>query len=231
VLTGLDGNFKTWLGNPGPAGLMPGFLMFITMLGGLLVWLELILRAGFVFLFVVLSPMALAVRVWPAMGGFFRRFAEIGVALILSKFVIAVALALGSAAMAGGAKDNSAGPALAAMAVGAGLMLVSAFAPFVILRMVHGVEGALAHQGMSHAPGRAAMTAVQLATSALLISRLAGGSGGGGGGGGGGITPPAPPPDVPNPPADRQLGAGSPVIEAKSRPVDRPSATGTGKAA
>jgi hypothetical protein len=193
VLSGLAPNFKTWFGNGGGVAFMPGLVMIVTALGGLLVWMELILRAGFVYLFVLLSPMALAVRVWPAMGGFFRRFAEIGIALIVSKFVIAAALALGSAAMAGGSKDAASAAGLSALATGAGLMLVSAFAPFVMLRTVHGIEGALAHQGVSHGPGRAAVTALNVATSALLIGRLAAGSGGGS------LPAPTPPPPPPPP--------------------------------
>ena len=128
VLAGLDPNFKTCFAHTGGGGFMPGFVMVVALVGGLLVWMELILRAGFVYLFVLLAPMALAVRMLPAMAGFFRRFAEIGIALIVSKFVIAAALALGSAAMAGGSKDPASAQGLAALATGAGLMLVSAFA-------------------------------------------------------------------------------------------------------
>jgi hypothetical protein len=224
VLSGLTPNFKEWFSTT--AGFMPGLVMFIGELGGLLLWMELILRAGFIYLFVLLSPMALAVRVWPAMGGFFRRYAEIGVALIVSKFVIAAALALGSAALAGGSQDPGSAAGIAAMATGAGLMLVSAFSPFVILRMVHGIEGALAHQGLSHAPGRAAMTAINLATSALLIGRLAAGSGGGGagaggGGGGGGGG------DVIEPAKDPK-GPGSGLEVARGRNVAGPTGGGTG---
>jgi hypothetical protein len=219
VLSVATPNFKEWFGNGGGVAFMSGLVMIITALGALLVWMELILRAGFVYLFVLLSPLALAVRIWPAMGGFFKRYAEIGIALIVSKFVIAAALALGSAAMAGGSKDAASAQGIAALATGAGLVLVSAFSPFVILRMVHGIEGALAHQGVSHAPGRAAMTAVQLATSALLIGRLAAGGGGGGGGGG--------PAALPEPTGNTGGKTGTDIELANQRgPTNRGGSTG-----
>ncbi len=55
---------------------------------------------------------------WPAAAGLWRRLVEVAVALIVSKLVIAVALALGAAAMAGSMTTGP--PSLAAMSTGAG---------------------------------------------------------------------------------------------------------------
>jgi hypothetical protein len=107
-----------------------------------------------------------------------RRFVELGVALIAAKFVIALALALGSEALAGSV-GTSGGASLTAMTTGAGLMLISALSPFVLLRIIPGVEGAVAAQGISRMPARTAMTAVSTATSAMLLARLASGGIGG----------------------------------------------------
>jgi hypothetical protein len=173
VLPNVGANFGDWFAKSGSAtGFFGGFVSGLVLLGALLTWVELVVRQGLVFLLVALSPMALAVRVWPAAAGLWRRFAELGVALIVSKFVIALALALGSDALAGSV-DGSNGASLTAMTTGAGLMLVAALSPFVILRVIPGVEGAMAAQGISRMPVRAAMTAASTATSVALLTRLA----------------------------------------------------------
>lgn len=172
VLANVGANFGDWFAESGAAGFFGGFVAALMLLGALLTWVELVVRQGLVFLLVALSPLALAVRVWPALSGLWRRFVELGVALIAAKFVIAVALALGSEALAGSA-GTSGGASLTAMTTGAGLMLISALSPFVLLRIIPGVEGAVAAQGISRMPARSAMTAVSTATSAMLLARLA----------------------------------------------------------
>src|SRR5207237_6542138 len=83
-------------------GLLAILLFLVFLVGALLVWIELVVRSSLIYLLIAGAPLTLAARIWPAARGAFRRLCEIGLALILSKFVIALALALGAAALAGG---------------------------------------------------------------------------------------------------------------------------------
>jgi len=64
---------------------------------------------------------------------------------------------------------------LGAMLTGASLMLLAAFTPFVILRLIPIVEAAVVAQGISRSPARAAQTGMQGAYYASGLRRLAGG--------------------------------------------------------
>jgi len=107
-----------WLGATPAGGFMAVVVLSWALVAALAVWVELVVRGGLVLLLVALAPMVLAVRVWPAAAGLWRRLVEVAVALIVSKLVIAVALALGAAAMAGSMTTGP--PSLAAMSTGAG---------------------------------------------------------------------------------------------------------------
>src|SRR5882724_11303293 len=118
-------------------GLLAIVLFLFFLIGALLVWVELVVRSSLIYLLIAAAPLTLAARVWPAARGAFRRLCEIGLALILSKFVIA--LALGAAALAGGGPttaDTTQQVALdfAGLLTGATLMLLAAFTPFVLLK-------------------------------------------------------------------------------------------------
>jgi hypothetical protein len=160
-----------------------GILMVaVFLLGAILVWIELVVRSSLIYLLVAAAPLTLAARVWPAARGAWRRLAELGLALIVSKFAIALALGLGAAALAGGGPKSGdlgtqAGMDLAAMLTGASLMLLAAFAPFIVLRLLPIVEGAVIAQGISHSPARAAQSGMQAAYYAQGLKRLAGGGG------------------------------------------------------
>ncbi|MBW3643020.1 MAG: hypothetical protein KY447_08925, partial [Actinobacteria bacterium] len=73
----------------------------IAVLAGLLLWVELIIRSSLVYLLVAVSPLGFAAMLWPAARGFLRKTVEILIAVILSKFVICVALSVGVAALSG----------------------------------------------------------------------------------------------------------------------------------
>ena len=73
----------------------------VAVIAGLLLWVELLVRASLVYLLVAISPLGFAATLWPAARGFLRKTIEILLAVILSKFVICVALAIGVAALSG----------------------------------------------------------------------------------------------------------------------------------
>lgn len=149
----------------------------LTIVGTVLVWLELTVRSAAVYVAVFFMPLALAGYVWPATVHVAKRTVEILVALILSKFVIVASLTLGLAALQGGGTDE--------VMSGAAILLMAGFAPFALLRLVPVVEAAaLAHlEGMSRRPFRAAAGAATTAAGAaghpvaqLLMARAGVGS-------------------------------------------------------
>ncbi len=92
--------------------------------------LEMLIREAAVYVVVLMLPLALAAFVWPARRGLAIRMLELLVALILSKFVVVAVLALGGAAYGNGSDDPS--RLLTAMA----LVILSTFAPWVMLRLI-----------------------------------------------------------------------------------------------
>ncbi len=121
---------------------------FVALLGGLLVacaafvlWLELLVRAAAVYVAVLFLPLALASLVWPAISHWCRRLVDTLVALVLAKFVIVAILSLAAGALASGT-----GTGFASVLGGAALLLLAAFAPFTLLRLVPMVEAGAVHQ-------------------------------------------------------------------------------------
>ena len=159
-------------------GAAAALMLVVFLIGALLVWMELVVRAALVHLLVALAPLALAARVWPATRGVFRRLAELGIALIVSKFVIAVALALGAAALTGGGATTQAdgGLSLPGLAAGATLMGLAAFTPIVVLRLLPVLEATVAAHGISRSPIRGAQTALVASAYPARLARLAGGA-------------------------------------------------------
>ena len=172
-----------------------GFLgVFLFILTSILLYIELVVRASLIYLLLAAAPLGLAVRVWPQMRGVWHSFLRLGVSLIVSKFIVALALGLGAAALGGGGPQEGdlgtqAGLTVQGVIVGVTLMSLAAFAPFVVLKLIPVLEAALVAQGISRGPLRAAQTGMQGAYYARGLQRLAGGPGDSGGGQGGGGGP------------------------------------------
>lgn len=122
--------------------------LFVLLLGALLVaggafalWLELLVRAGAVYVAVVFLPLALATLVWPAVAHWCRRLVDTLVALVLSKFVIVAVLSLAVGGVGAGS-----GAGFSTVLAGGALLLLAAFAPFALLRLVPAVEAGAVHQ-------------------------------------------------------------------------------------
>lgn len=129
----------------------------VAIVGGVLVWLELVLRSAAVYLATFFMPLVLVGYIWPATAHMARRGVEILSSLILSKLVIVAAVVLGLGALSQAGADP--------LFSGAAILLMAAFAPFAIMRLTPVVEAqAIGHlEGMSHRPARAA---TRLATAA-----------------------------------------------------------------
>lgn len=128
-------------GGPGA----PSFAIFIAALfliiGAFFVWLELLVRTAAVTVAVFFLPLIFAGAVWPNAGSrIARRLIETLFALIVSKFVIVGVISLATAAMAdpGG---GGFGTVMGAVA----LMVMAAFAPFALLKLIPVMESSAAN--------------------------------------------------------------------------------------
>jgi len=161
----------------GSSGLPAGVAVLVAglvILGAASIWLELVVRSAAVYVAVFFLPLALAGLVWPATASMAKRLIEGLVALILTKFVIVATLTLGAGALTSIRGVDQA-------AAGTAILLLAAFAPFVLFRMVPVVEAAAHLEGLSRRPARASTRAATLATpagAALSAVRGVGASGG-----------------------------------------------------
>lgn len=156
---------------------------------GLLLWIELIVRASLIYVLVAISPLSFAAIVWPATRSALRRTVELLLAVVFSKIVICIALAIGVAALSGAGTAGSgtagggagfasnAGASAGGLLVGAVLLGLAAFSPFIVLKIVPIAESALVAQGISHAPARGVQAGMSTVNSASSLRRLAGGNG------------------------------------------------------
>lgn len=126
-------------------GALAAILGAVALAGALALWLELVVRNAAVEVVVLFLPVALAALLWPATAGVARRAVEVLGTLLLSKFVIAATLSLGLAAVAAGGGGG------AGDLTGLAILLLAAFAPVAMLRLVPVVEAA----AIAHLEGRA----------------------------------------------------------------------------
>jgi len=123
----------------------PGFVILLGALlvafGALVLWIELLVRSAAVYVAVLFLPLALASLVWPAISHWCRRLVDTLVALILSKFVIVAILSLAASALAAGTEAG-----FASILGGGALLLLAAFTPFTLLRLVPALEAGAIQQ-------------------------------------------------------------------------------------
>ncbi len=171
-------------GQPG----VPAFVLFLGALavvcGAVLVWVELLIRASAVYVAVLFLPLALASLAWPAIAHWCRRLVDTLVALILGKFVIVSVLSLAAGALAGGTgsvptgaggtgSGAGGGGGFGAVLGGAALLLLSAFAPWALFRLLPFLEGgAIGHlEGLGHRARQPVVAAAKgLAHDAMRVS-------------------------------------------------------------
>jgi hypothetical protein len=171
-------NGGTTLSEPNPT---PGFFLFlagvITVVAGILIWLELLARTLVIYAALLFFPVLLAAALWPRLAGMVQALAEVLIAVIVSKFIIVVIVAAGVAALTATGGSN-AGPSLL---VGAGLLLIAAWAPWKLYRLMPALEAAMVHQvghqfrqGWGQARGRAqrATSSMRRATTTSTRTRL-----------------------------------------------------------
>jgi hypothetical protein len=107
------------------------FVGLLAAAAAIVLWCELLIRAAAVYVIVLMLPLFFAALVWPARRVWAVRAVELLVALILSKFAIVAVLALGGAAI-----GHTAIPSVTQMLAGATLVLLAAFSPWALLRLL-----------------------------------------------------------------------------------------------
>lgn len=167
----------------------PTFVVFLgglaVVFGALMVWIELLIRSAAVYVAVLFLPVALASLAWPAIAHWTRRLVDTLVALILGKFVIVSVLSLAAGALAGGtgstpsgagASAAGGGGGFGAVLAGAALLLLSAFAPWALFRLLPFLEaGAVGHlEGISHRARQVAGAPVKGLAQVAMRAPLAG---------------------------------------------------------
>lgn len=195
ALGGADSNALKFLGTFGVSahvatgGFNTVVLGIVALIATLFIWIELMVRASLVYVLVAMSPLVFAASVWPAAKGMLRRLVELLLAVILSKLVICIALAVGVAALGGaagfdersGGVGEFAAQSLGSLVVGTAILAMAAFSPFILLRMIPMVETAVVAQGISRAPLNTGRSVMNTAYYGQSLGRLAGRLGGGGG--------------------------------------------------
>jgi hypothetical protein len=192
-------NTATWFGTFGQAGgpPMPLFLgavlALVAIVGGVLVTLELLLRANAIYLVTALIPVVYALRVWPALQPLARRTVEVLVAVIMAQPVVALAIAIGARAGANlGTPGERPSVEFGRALTGTGMLLLAALAPWAILHLLPALEAGMAAQRQRAAVSAGPRAAIQTVYVGSYLGRMtqpglrraAAGSTGAGGSGG-----------------------------------------------
>jgi hypothetical protein len=146
-----------------------------TVAGAVVLWIELLMRETAVYVIVLMLPLAFAAFVWPARRVWAIRTLELLGALILSKFAIVAVLSLGGAALG----SDLGHPTVANWLAGLVLVLMAAFMPWALLRLVPLAEVAGSAAGplrreLSHATGAATAANMVAGNPEQWLGRLTG---------------------------------------------------------
>jgi hypothetical protein len=127
-----------------------GLLSMVLLVGCVVLFVELVLRAGFVYILVCFVPLALAADVWQPMRGTAQRAIRLLGGVILAQPVIALCLAIGGAALGDPTTPTTSATVVATAGSGAGadlastvgvlltgtaVVVLACFAPFMLLKL------------------------------------------------------------------------------------------------
>ena len=158
-------------GTVNPAAPVFGVLLgaMIVVLGAFSVWLELLLRAAAIYVSVLFLPFALAAMIWPAGWRWCKRLIEFLVAIIFAKVFIVAIINLAAAGLAHGGLGNQFEGVLA----GGALLLMAAFTPVALLKLIPLAEAAVVTAGAQRAALRqATQGATALTSSSSVVSSM-----------------------------------------------------------
>ena len=114
----------------------------ILAIGAFVLWLELIIRDAAIYVCVFFLPLTFVAMIWPATSRWARRLVELLVAIVLAKFVIVSILSLASAALTNTSLVQGDGNTFERMIAGAALLVLAAWSPFALLRVIPMMEAA-----------------------------------------------------------------------------------------
>jgi hypothetical protein len=164
------------------AGAAPLFAVFLAALiaaaGAFCVWLELLVRAAAIYVAVLFLPFTFVAMIWPGTARWCRRLVEMLLAIVFAKFVIVAIMALAAAGLGQSRGDE----AFQGVLAGAALMVLAAFSPFVLLKLIPFAESATVGVGWRRGPLGGAV--VGPVASSMVMRRVMDSRSGGGGGGG-----------------------------------------------
>jgi hypothetical protein len=119
----------------------------ILAIGGFVLWLEMIIRDAAIYICVFFLPLTFVAMIWPATSRWARRLVELLIAIILAKFVIVAILSLATAAITNSPSLNNSGDPFEQMLAGTALLVLAAWSPFALLRLIPMMEIAAATMG------------------------------------------------------------------------------------
>jgi hypothetical protein len=116
----------------------------ILAIGAFVLWLELVIRDAAIYVCVFFLPLTFVAMIWPATSRWARRLVELLIAIVLAKFVIVAILSLASAALTNTSLVQGDGNTFERMIAGSALLILAAWSPFALLRLIPMMEVAAA---------------------------------------------------------------------------------------
>jgi uncharacterized membrane protein YphA (DoxX/SURF4 family) len=168
------GTFGMASGQPPPVPLVVAALVaLLTIVAGLLVVLELLLRANAIYLLVAMVPLAYAMRIFPVLRPVARRTTEVLIAIVFLQPIIALCVSLGAAAGASLGKVGDATAAQFGSALsGAVMLLLGALSPWAVLSLLPALEAGMAAARQRQAATAGPRSALQTVYVGSYLSRL-----------------------------------------------------------
>jgi hypothetical protein len=129
-------------------GAVPLFGVFlgaiILAIGAFVLWLEMVIRDAAIYIALFFLPLTFVAMIWPATSRYARRLVEFLVAVVLAKLVIVAIIGLASAAITNAGAGGADGQVFERMIAGAALLVLAAWSPFALLRLIPMMEIAAA---------------------------------------------------------------------------------------
>ncbi|HEX9343698.1 MAG TPA: hypothetical protein VF995_08810, partial [Actinomycetota bacterium] len=176
-------------GTANPAVPVFGVLLgaMVVVLGAFSIWLELLLRSAAIYIAVLFLPIGLSAMIWPSGWRWCKRLIDFLIAIVFAKvFIVAIINLAASGLAQGGFADKFEG-----VLAGGALLLMAAFTPIALLRLIPLAEAAVVSAGQQRAALRQATQGATAFTgtsvvSQMIQSRFRGAGGGAGSGWAGG---------------------------------------------
>jgi hypothetical protein len=164
----------SWLGAVGAGTINPAVPVFgvllgatVVVLGAFSIWLELLLRSAAIYVAVLFLPLGFAAMVWPAGWRWCRRLIEFLIAIVFAKVFIVAIIDMAAAGLSAGGLASFEG-----VLAGGALLLMAAFTPIALLRLIPLAEAAVVTAGQQRAALRQATQGATAFTSTSVVSQM-----------------------------------------------------------